>query len=81
MAIEAVKETPNNQAKKPIATQVIIKLLNVILTLTNFVINSINYLQEKGVLWVQFAHRHIRNLKNCPYTTTLEIFPHFTVEL
>ena len=60
VAIEAVKETPNNQAKKPIATQVIIKLLNLILTLTNFVINSINYLQEKAVLWVQFAHRYMQ---------------------
>ena len=32
VAIEAVQVTSNNQAKKPIATQVIIKLLNLILT-------------------------------------------------
>ena len=46
--IEAVKETLNNQAKKPIATRVIIKLLYLILTLSNFVFNGINYSQKKG---------------------------------
>ena len=46
--IEAVKETLNNQAKKPIATRVITQSLYLILTLTNFVFNSSNYLQKKG---------------------------------
>ena len=34
--IEAVKEAPNNQAKKPTVTRVIIKFLHLILTLNNF---------------------------------------------
>ena len=46
--IEAVKETFNNQAKKPIATRIIINFLDLILTLNNFVFNAINYLQKKG---------------------------------
>ena len=46
--IETVKETLNNQAKKPIATRVIIKFLYLILTLNNFVFNGINYIQKKG---------------------------------
>ena len=46
--IEAVKETLNNHAKKPIATRVIIKFLYLILTLNNFVFNGINYIQMKG---------------------------------
>ena len=46
--IAAVKETLNNQVKKPIALQVIIKLLYLILTLNNFVFNGIIYLQKKG---------------------------------
>ena len=46
--IEAVTETLNNQAKKPIAARVIIKILYLILTLNNFLFNGINYLQMKG---------------------------------
>ena len=46
--IEAVKETLNNHAKKPIATRVIIKFLYLILTLNNFVFNGINYIQKIG---------------------------------
>ena len=46
--IETVKETLNNQAKKPIATQVIIKFLTLKLTLHNFVFSGINYIQKKG---------------------------------
>ena len=46
--MEAVKETLNNQAKKPIATQVIIKFLYLKLTLNNSVFDGINYLQKKG---------------------------------
>ena len=44
--IEAVKETLNNQAKKPIATRVIIKFLYLILTLNNFAFNGITYIQK-----------------------------------
>ena len=46
--IEAVEETLNNQAKKPVATRVIIKFLYLILILNNFVFNGIKYLQRKG---------------------------------
>ena len=46
--IEAVKETLNNQAKRPISTQVIIKFLYLILTMNNFVFSGNNYLQKKG---------------------------------
>ena len=45
--IEAVKNTLNNQAKKPIATRVIIKFLYLMLTLNNFVFNDINYTKKK----------------------------------
>ena len=44
--IEDVKETPNNQAKKPIATRVIINFLYLISIQNNFVISGINYLQK-----------------------------------
>ena len=46
--IEAVKETLNKQAKKPIAARVVIKFLYLTLTLNNFVFSGINCLQEKG---------------------------------
>ena len=45
---EGIEATLNNQAKKPIATRALIKLLNLILTLNNFVFHGINYLQKKG---------------------------------
>ena len=44
--IEAMKETLNNQAKKPKATRVIIKFLYLILTLHNFAFNGITYIQK-----------------------------------
>ena len=43
--IEAVKEKLNAQSDKPIATKVITKLLFLILTLNNFILNCIIYLQ------------------------------------
>ena len=46
--IEAVKNTLDNQAKKPIATRVIIKFLYLMLTLNNVVFNDINYTKKKG---------------------------------
>ena len=46
--IESVKEKPNVQTDKPIATKVIIKFLFLILTLNNFILNNISYLQIKG---------------------------------
>ena len=42
---EAVKEKLNVQSKKPIAAKVTFKPLFLILTLNNFIFNSINYLQ------------------------------------
>ena len=47
-SIEAVKETLNNQAEKPIAIRVINKFLYLTLTLNKFVFNGINYLQKIG---------------------------------
>ena len=41
-------ETLNNQAKKPIATRVIIKFLYLLLTLNYYVFDGINYFQKKG---------------------------------
>ena len=46
--IEAVEETLNNQAKKSIATRVIIKFLYLRLTLNNVAFYGINYIQNKG---------------------------------
>ena len=46
--IEAVKETPNIQVKKPIATRVIIKFLYFVSIQNNFVFNGINYLQKNS---------------------------------
>ena len=43
-----MKETLNNQVKKPIANGVIIKFLHLRLTLNNFVFTGINYFQKKG---------------------------------
>ena len=45
--IEGVKEMLN-QTNKSLATQVIIKFLYIILTMNNFLLNGINYLQTKG---------------------------------
>ena len=74
-----MKETLNNQAKKPIATRVIIEFLYLILTLNNFLLNDINYLQQKGCLCMQTLSWE--NLKNYTFTPTLEIFQHFAVGL
>ena len=46
--IKAVREAYNNHPNKIVATKVIIKFLSLILTLNNFVFNSINYLQIMG---------------------------------
>ena len=47
--IEDVKETLDNQGKKPKGTRVIMKCLYLILTtLINFIYNGINHLQKKG---------------------------------
>ena len=43
---EAVKEKLNAQSEKPIAAKVTIKPLFLILTLNNFIFNSINYLHK-----------------------------------
>ena len=72
--IEAVKETLNNQAKKPIATLVIMKFLYLILTLNNFVFSGINYISKRNAVpWVQFVHLRMQtfsweNLKSCTFT-------------
>ena len=44
--IEAVKETLNNQTKKPTATRAINKFLYLILTGDKFVFNGVKYLQK-----------------------------------
>ena len=46
--IKAVKEAYGNHPTKTVATKVIITFLSLILTLNNFVFNSINYLQIMG---------------------------------
>ena len=84
--MEAVKETINNQATKPMATQVII------LTLSNFVFDGINYLQKKGcamcticalaygnIFLGKFEKLHIYPYLKTP-TPTVEIFLHFAVD-
>ena len=58
--MEALKETPNKQAKKQIPTQVTIKFLYLILIVKNFVFNGINYRQMKGCAMVTI----------CAYTFT-----------
>ena len=42
-----MEEMLNNHTSKLIATQVIVKFLYLILTLKNFILNGINYLQIK----------------------------------
>ena len=46
--IEAVKNTLNSTSQKPIAMEVTIKLMFLILTLNNFIFNGIQYLQKIG---------------------------------
>ena len=46
--IKAVREAYDNHPNKTVATKVIITFLSLILTLNNFVFNSINYLQIMG---------------------------------
>ena len=84
--IEVVKETLNDQAKKPIETRVITRFLYLILTLNNFVFNGVNCLQKKGFARAQFAHLGMQtfsweNLKNYLFTPTLQIFHYFIVNL
>ena len=84
--MEALKETPNKQAKKQIPTRVTIKFLYLILTLNNFVFNVINYRQMKGCAMVTIcAHTFtniimgkVEKMHIYPY---LEFYQHFTVDL
>ena len=81
-----MKETLNNQAKKPIATRVIIKFLHLTLTLNTLYLMAINISKRKAVLWAQFAHLGMQtlsweNLKNYTSTPTFHHFHHFTVHL
>ena len=84
--IEAVKETLNSQAKKPIATRVIIKFLYLILTMNNLVFNDINCIQKKDcVMGTIFAPKYanifmvkFKKLNVYPYLIN---FSTFTVDL
>ena len=76
--IKAVKEAYGNHPTKKVATKVIITFLSLILTLNNFVFNSINYLQIMGcamgticapayanIFMAQFEKHHIcSDIKN-----------------
>ena len=70
--IKAVREAYDNHPKKTVATKLIITFLSLILTLNNFVFNSINYLQIMGcamgtictpayanIFMAQFEKQHI----------------------
>ena len=70
--IKAVREAYDNHPNKTVATKVIITFLSLILTLNNFVFNSINYLHIMGcamgticalafanILMAQFEKQHI----------------------
>lgn len=46
--ITAVRETYDNHTTKIVATKMIMTFLNLMLTLNNFVFNSINYIQIIG---------------------------------
>lgn len=76
---KSMKKTLNNQTTKPIATRKITKFLHLILTLSNFICNGINYFQV--VEWAQYGH----NLHMPPFSwvqlqkCTLELFQLFTV--
>ena len=77
-----MKETLNNQAKKPIATRVIIKFLHLTLTLNTLHLMVLNISKRKAVSWAQFAHLRMQtlsweNLKNYTFTPTLETFSTF----
>ena len=72
-AVETVKETLNNQAKKPIATQVIITFLYLILTQNNFEYLMVLAISKRKVVpWARFLHIY-------PYLRSF--YQHFTVDL
>ena len=80
-----MKETLNNQAKKPIATRVIIKFLHLTFTLNTLHLMVLNISKRKAVSWAQFAHLLMKtlsweNLKNYTFTPTLETFSTFYCE-
>ena len=84
--IEAVKETLNNQAKKPIATQLNIKFLYLTLTLNNFLFNGITYLQKKAcamgtICTLSYANIFEGKFEKLHIYPYLEIFQYFTVDL
>ena len=59
---------------------------NLVLTLNNFLFNGINYLQEKGcgmdtICACVYANIFKTRFEKYTFTSTLEIFQHFTVDL
>ena len=84
--IKAVREAYDNHPNKTVATKVIITFLSLILTLNNFVFNSINYLQIWDVQSVQSVLRHRQifswpNLKSNIYISTLKINQYYTYDI
>ena len=78
--IEAVKETLNNQAKKPIATRVIIKFLYLILTLNNFAFNGITYIQKNDCDMGKICAPAYANIFMGKFEK-LHIYPYFKIFL
>ena len=71
--VETVKETLNSQAKKPIATRVIITFLYLILTQNNFVYLMVLTISKRKVVpWARFLNIY-------PYLRSF--YQHFTVDL
>ena len=66
----------DNQHNKTVATKVIITFLSLILTLNNFVFNSINYLQIMDVQWIQFVLQHTQIFPWHNLKTNIYIYPY-----
>ena len=56
VGIKTVKSALNFVSQKPIAMEVVIRLLFLILTLNNLVFNGIPICKKEDVLWEQYAH-------------------------
>ena len=86
--ITAVRETYDNHTTKIVATKMIMTFLNLMLTLNNFVFNSINYIQIIGcamgticaaayvnIFMAQFEKQHIM------YIRTSKINQYYTYDI
>ena len=74
--IEAVKSALNSVSQEPIATEVIIKFLFLILTINNFVFKGIHYLQKTGCAMRTICAPNYANIFMGKFEKNIHLFIH-----